>query len=276
MTKGKNTLGALAIALMLAAVMGAGVLYAAQSQPQAVGVSTAANNSQGEHEHDDADAAGGPRGIWVSGEGKLSVEPDVAILGLGVESTGQTVHEANTRAGESMDAVQQALTDSGVAEADMQTSRFNIYPRYEWRERTERGVQTSERVLVEYQVTNSVRVKIRELDEVGNIIDAVVSAGGNDVRIDHINFTVEDTTEQMAELRRLAVADAMAKAEHLAELGGVAVGKMLYISEGVNAPSPFEYSLRASPEFAAAASDAVISHGEVELSLRVQAVFAID
>ena len=78
---------------------------------------------------------------------------------------------------------------------------------------------------------------MRDLDTVGEVIDEVVTAGGDDVRISGIDFTLEDPKPKMAELRQMAVADAKAKAEHLAELSDVTVGRLIYISEGAAGPS---------------------------------------
>ena len=97
------------------------------------------------------------------------------------------------------------------------------------------GVRTSKEVLVGYRVRNSASAKIRNLDAVGEIIEEVVDAGGDSIRIEGINFTVEDPKPKMVELRRMAVADARTKAEHLAELAGVSLGELLFISEGAGA-----------------------------------------
>ena len=83
------------------------------------------------------------------------------------------------------------------------------------------GVRTGREVLTGYRVRNHATVKLRDLDSVGEVIDEIVIAGGDDVRINGINFTLEDPKPMMAELREMAVADARAKAGHLAELSEV-------------------------------------------------------
>ena len=223
-------------------------------------------------------------GIWVSGEGTISVAPDLALLDFGVETRSANVSEANSQASMAMDAVIEALKARGVKNEDIQTSRFSIYPRYDYIEEEKDGIRSNREVLVGYRVRNSGTVKLRDLDTVGELIDEVVTAGGDNVRINGINFTLEDPKPKMVELREMAVADAKAKAEHLAELSDVTLGRLIYISEGAAAPSVRDFTRESLREslglgfgYAASAPLAApsISGGEVTLSLSVQAGFAI-
>ena len=218
-------------------------------------------------------------GIWVSGVGTLSLSPDLALLELGVDTRAANISDANSQASASMDAMIEALKARGVKDEDIQTSRFSVYPRYEYVEEEVDGVRTGREVLTGYRVRNNATVKLRDLDTVGEVIDEVVTAGGDDVRISGIDFTLEDPKPKMAELREMAVADARAKAEHLAELSDVSVGRLIYISEGAAGPSNggfagggygFAYALE-SADLAAPS----VSGGEVSLRLVVQAGFAI-
>ena len=216
-------------------------------------------------------------GIWVSGAGTISVEPDLALLEVGVETRAANVSDANSQASTAMDAVITALKARGVKDKDIQTGRFSIYPRYDYVEEEVDGVRSSREVLVGYRVRNNATVKLRDLDAVGEVIDDVVTAGGDNVRISNISFTLEDPKPKMAELREMAVADAQAKAEHLAELSDVSVGRLIYISEGASSPSVRGFAERGY-DFAFASPAALappISGGEVTLSLSVQAGFAI-
>ena len=265
-----------AILIAVAAVIATfGVLSMDRSE-----VAMAARDGGGKVSQQSAHAAYGSdgTGIWVSGEGTISVAPDLAMLDFGVETRAPNVSEANSQASIAMDAVIEALKARGVNEEDIQTSRFSIYPRYDYIEEEKDGVRSSREVLVGYRVRNSGTVKLRDLDTVGEVIDEVVTAGGDNVRISDINFTLEDPKPKMAELREMAVKDAKAKAEHLAELSDVSVGRLIYISEGAAAPSVRSFA-ESSYDFAyampAAARAPSISGGEVTLSLRVQAGFAI-
>ena len=218
-------------------------------------------------------------GIWVSGQGTISLDPDLAMLDFGVEVNAPSVSEANSQAATAMDAIIEALKERGVKDEDIQTNRFSVTPRYRYVEEEMDGVRTGRDVLTGYRVRNNATVKLRDLDVIGEVIDEVVTAGGDVVRINRINFTLEDPKPKMSELREMAVADAKSKAEHLAELSEVSVGRLIYISEGAVAPSlggfgGGGFGLAYAQEAMALAAPSV-SGGEVTLSLSVQAGFAI-
>ena len=206
-------------------------------------------------------------GIWVSGQGEVTVTPDIATLRLGVDVQAASVADAQSQAAEAMDEVMEALTDNGVAEKDIQTQHFSIYPVTRWDKDDE------EQVIVGYRVTNTVSAKIREIDKAGTIIDAVAAAGGDFARIDGIYFSVDDPSAYYEEAREKAMADAKAKAEQLAELAGAMLGKATYISESSYAP-PTAYRGDVYEE-SAMAVETSISPGEMEISLSVQVGYSI-
>jgi len=209
-------------------------------------------------------------GIWVTGEGKVTVVPDITTLRLGIEAQEVSVAEAQTKASEAMNKVMAALTDSGVAEKDIKTQYFSIRQVTRWDNVKE------EEVVVGYRVTNMITAKIRDIDMVGPIIDAVAEAGGDLTRIDNIAFSVDDPTAYYEKARQKAMADVEAKAKQLATLAGVTLGKPTYISEGVQVP-PTVYPrvvYEAAPAPAPAPAPA-ISPGEIEISLTVQVAYAI-
>jgi uncharacterized protein YggE len=208
-------------------------------------------------------------GIWVSGTGEVSVVPDFATLRLGIEAQEPSVAEAQSNANDAMERVMAALTDSGVAEKDIQTQYFNIQKVTRW------DNTKQEEVVLGYRVTNMVIAKIREIDRVVAIIDQAASAGGDLTRIDSIGFSVDDPSAYHEEARQKAIADATAKAEQLADLAGVKLGKPTYISESARVPSPV-YDRGVFAEAAGApAVETPISPGEMEISLSVQLTYAI-
>jgi uncharacterized protein YggE len=215
---------------------------------------------------------GQQQGIWVTGEGKVTAVPDVATLRLGIEAQEATVAEAQTQASEAMGRVMTALEDSGVAEKDIQTQYFSIYKVTRWDE------TKNQEIVIGYRVTNMVTAKIRDIDNAGLIIDAVVTAGGDLTRIDSINFSIDDPSVYLGEARQKAMADVKAKAEQLASLAGVRLGKPTYISESSYLPSPiYPRVVYEMPPGAAAPAPVAppISPGEMEISLTVQIAYAI-
>lgn len=205
-------------------------------------------------------------GIWVSGLGTVTATPDVAVLTLGVEVQAATVVMAQGQAAIAMEAVMSELDGFGVAEKDIKTQYYNIYPVRRW----DNGKET----LIGYRVTNMVTVKIRDIGDTGAIIDAVVNAGGDYIRVNSIGFTVDDPSAYYEEAREKAMADAEAKAEQLASLAGVTLGKPTYISEG-GGYIPLPYDLFKSGLDVAVAPETPISPGETEIRLTVQVVYGI-
>jgi uncharacterized protein YggE len=209
-------------------------------------------------------------GIWVTGEGKVTVTPDIALLQLGIEAQQTTVAEAQAEAAVAMDKVMTALTDNGVSEKDIQTRYFSIYQVTRWDDFKNQEIVTG------YRVTNRVDAKIRDVDRTGAIIDAVAVAGGDLTRIDNISFSIDEPSRYYGEAREEAMADARAKAEQLADLAGVSLGKATYVSEGIQVPS--SYYPRYDYEMAvpsAAAVETSISPGEADIILTVQIAYAI-
>lgn len=208
-------------------------------------------------------------GIWVTGEGKVSVVPDVAILNMGVEAQAISVAEAQQQATEAMGAVMTVLDSYGIAEKDIKTRYYSIYPVKRW--------QNDEEILIGYRVNNMVTVKIRNMDDTGTIIDAVIEAGGDYTRINSISFTVDDPTDYYEDVRELAIEDAQEKAKQLAKLAKVDLGEPTYINEGsVYVPTPYDFYRGEAIPVPAPAPTTSISPGETEIRLTVQVVFSIE
>jgi hypothetical protein len=206
-------------------------------------------------------------GLWVNGEGKVTVVPDIASVQLGVEAQAVTVAGAQNEATAAMNRVMNALKAAGVAEKDIQTRFFNI------QKVTRFDPDKQQETVLGYRVTNVVNAKIRNVAGAGAIIDSVAQAGGDLTRIDSINFTIDDPIRFQDEAREKAMADAADKAKRLAELAGVKLGKAIFISESGVSPIP------PAPIFARAglAEDAgtSISPGEMEIVLNIQVVYGI-
>ena len=213
-----------------------------------------------------ADIATGPvNSISVSGSGQASGTPDVAYINLGVDTVdpdvGQAVENANTE----MAAIIAALTDAGVDPKDIQTTNFNVYPedRYD-----QNGQPTGERV---YHVQNSLTVTVRDISNVGTIIEAGLGAGADS--INGLNFGIDDTAELEQEARVNAIADARQRAEQLAAAFGVTLGDPIIISEvsGGYYQPPMPLAARD----AMGGSAAQITPGQLQVSVQVNVTFAI-
>lgn len=203
-------------------------------------------------------------GMWVNGHGEVSAAPDIATLQLGISAQRASVAEAQAEATTAMNKVMTSLKNGGVADKDIQTQYFSIQQVTRWDE------DKQQEIVIGYRVSNMVMVKIREIAKTGSIIDAVAVAGGDNTRIDNIGFSVDDPSPYRKEARDKAMADAKAKAEQLANLSGVKLGKPTYISESIS------YPVYQGPARAVEAAPVTpISPGELEISLDIQVVYAI-
>ena len=226
--------------------------------------------------------SGSTAGIQATGVGVVTVKPDIATMSLGVETIAATVTEARNEAAVAMDAMLAALRELNVADDDLATTFFSIQPEYTFDQVTEtlangERITRRERRLVGYRVTNTLSVTIRDLDNVGTIIDATVDAGGDATRLNSISFTVDDGMALEVEARTLALQDAVAKADLYASETGVSRGTLISIVE--TSGNQFANQARtesASLAFDGAAPPTQILAGEFEVRVSVRAVFAID
>jgi uncharacterized protein YggE len=210
-------------------------------------------------------------GLWVTAEGKVNATPDIALLDVGVEVQKEDLSEAQHQAAESMSSVMSVLKGQGIADKDIQTSQYSIYPIRNWDEKK------NQEYLVGYRVTNTVTVKIRKIDEAGDIIDKVTSAAGDDIRINNITFTIDDPTPYFKEARKKAVEYAMEKANQIADTAGIKVGKPIYISESTPYYQPVVRNYAKGMDMVESApAPTDISGGELELSVSIQIVYDIN
>jgi uncharacterized protein YggE len=181
--------------------------------------------------------------VTVSGEGHASVMPDQALLQLSVTRTAETAAAALTANSAAMKDVLQALKADGIAERDLQTSEFSIFPQYNQPDvRNNKPVAAA---IIGYQVSNGVSVKVRDLAKLGGLIDRTVKLGVN--QGGQVLFTNEDPKAAVADARRKAVQDAMEKARTLAEAAGLRLGPVVSIEEGgpraLPAPAPMRLAM---------------------------------
>lgn len=209
------------------------------------------------------------RKIHVTGNGSVVGEPDIATLNLGVSVEKKTVAEAREVAAVAMTAVIDALKARGIAENDIQTERFSIYPQYDY---TENG-----RVLRGYSVNNTVSAKVRELENLSGVIDDAAEAGGDIVVVNAIQFMIEDTTPLQTQARGLAVKDAAAKAQTLADASGVTLGKPITITETSHTTSPpIAFAREAAFAEDSALSSTPIEAGELTVTVNITIVYEIE
>lgn len=204
--------------------------------------------------------------ISVVGEGRLLVQPDVANVSLGVESTAPTLSEAQADASTRMQAVIDVLLAQGVARDDVRTSRLGVSPVYDTRDASQlRG----------YRAANSVQVTLRDLGRVGAVVDAVTAAGAN--RVDGISFAIDNPEAPKDRARALALANARAKAEQLAALAGLRIVGVKSIVEADPAARPMPAAREAAaPASVASAPPPPIEPGTQEVRTQLSVVYVVE
>ena len=213
-----------------------------------------------------ADEAKLPRTMSLSGHGEVRMAPDLAIVTVGVMSSAATAREALDANTKSMEGVMAALSDASIEARDIQTSNFSVNPRYDYGQNNAQPPK-----VIGYDVSNNVIVTVRKLDSLGAVLDQVVSSGSN--QINGIQFQVSKPEAATDGARKLAVVDALRKANVYAAASGVTLGQIVSLLEGggYQPPSPVFKSMRAE----GASADVPIAQGEQTIAVDVNFTWEI-
>ncbi|MEM9277367.1 MAG: SIMPL domain-containing protein [Pseudomonadota bacterium] len=205
--------------------------------------------------------------ISVTGTGSVSVAPDMAVVSVGVVREAKTARDALSQNNIAMAAVLKAMEEKGIAEKDLQTSNFNIQPRYFYPKRKANGEQPAPQI-TGYVVSNNLDIRIRDLDKTGEILDLVVTLGVNSGG--NIRFMNDDTSAILKKARIAAVKDAVDKAETLTEAAEVGLGDILNISENAHRPAPVPIAQARALAVQEDAASVPIAGGENSYRVNVQ------
>lgn len=192
--------------------------------------------------------------ITVTGEGSVFAVPDMALISMGASAEADTAKRAMDQTSAITSAILNQLTDTGVAERDIQTSDLNLMPL--WSNRT----SSENRPKIEgYQASNRVTVRVRDLDALGGILDAVLSDGAN--QLGGLQFLVSDPEPLLNE----------ARAELFAAAAGVQLGPLLSLNEGgAQMPRPEMMGMARMAD-----AEVPVARGETELRASVTLVYQI-
>ncbi len=207
------------------------------------------------------------RTITVNGMGTATGAPDLAQVSIGVNTSDASLQKAVADNAARMTQLLAALKAQGIADKDIRTVNYSVSTETPPQPKPVAGTESTAPV-VTYRVSNQVQVTVRDVAQLGDVLDKGVNAGANSVY--GISFSVADPSALEATARSNAVADAKARAESLAKLAGVTLGDVYSISESGAGPQP----LMRAATFAAAASTP-IQTGSFEVSASVQIVYLI-
>ena len=220
-----------------------------------------------EHHYIGRDAVYGNM-ISFTGEGKVYAKPDIALITLSVVTDGATVASVQDKNTKKMNSVIDFLKKSGIEDKDIKTTNYQLYPQYNYNYNSSKVPQ-----IIGYQITQSVEVKIRNLDKVGEILEGSVDAGVNQVF--SLYFKVDQDEALKSQARELAITDAKKKAVETAQQLGIRLGKLSGFTEGSSYPTPYPvYEKAAGMGGGGATPD--IQTGENEILVNVTLTYEID
>lgn len=200
--------------------------------------------------------------IVVTGTGLIATEPDMAVISLGVSREALHARDAMGDTSRAVTKVLTTLEAAGIEARDIQTSSVSLSPRWD---RSDRNAQPR---VVGYVVSNSLSIRVRDLDALGGLLDNVIGSGAN--QMNGLSFALADPRPWEDDARKIAVDDAIAKANVLASAAGVTLGPIRRMSEG-GATRPVTAQFR-QESFAA---DVPIAAGDVNVRASVTIVFGI-
>ena len=198
------------------------------------------------------------------GSGAASGPSDTAEVNAGVVTQAATASQAMSQNSAAMEQALKALTALGIADRDIHTTNVSIVP---LRAPPQTGRQQPSPV-VGYEVTNQVRVRVRNLAVLGRLLDTLVSQGAN--ALGGIAFSIADPTPLLEQARIKAIADARQKAQVYAAAAGVKLGRVIFIRD-TTAGLPRPMAARGMSSAAVP-----IAPGEQELEVSVSVTYALE
>jgi uncharacterized protein YggE len=213
-----------------------------------------------------ARVAAAPATVTVAGEGTAVGEPDIAVVGAGVEATAKTTQAALNAQNKAAAALLKAVRDQGIADRDIRTEHVSLSPVHDY--------QDGQSTLKGYRAAQSFSIKVRAVDRAGALLKAVTDATGDAGRIHSVVFDLDDRRPLQARAREAAHADAHDKAEQYARLSGHHLGRLVSLSEGGTG-----YVVPMPPVAADAPAEGVggvpLAPGEIRATASVTAVYEL-
>lgn len=207
--------------------------------------------------------------INVSGNGKLSVKPDIAYVTVGVQTTASTAAKAQAENSSKMSKLNTLLKQKwSIAEADIQTVQFYVQPNYKYDDKDGQKVTG-------YTAYHTLQVTYRDLSKLGELLDAAAAIGANN--LGSVNFSVEDPEKYQEQVMAKAMSEAASKASAIAKAANRTLGELLSVSEaGIAMPPVYLESQSGSAKMSdSTASNTAIEPGMVELSTNLNVQYAM-
>ncbi|MBL7053892.1 SIMPL domain-containing protein [Patescibacteria group bacterium] len=204
--------------------------------------------------------------IYIAGEGIVYAIPDTGLISISVITEKLTVELAMSENTAKMNKIISGIKKQRVKEKDIKTTKLNIYPKYNWEEK--------QRKLIGYEVRQTIKIKIRDLDKAGDIIQQATSNGANS--ISDLQFIIDNEDELKKQARTLAIKQAKAKAKEIGKELGVEIIRIVDFNESSTQPiMPMYRTKGLSYAMEDSTSVPQIETGENEIKVNVNITFEI-
>jgi uncharacterized protein len=204
----------------------------------------------------------------VSGIGKVTATPNIAIVTLGIESSNVSLKAAQNQVNTKSKALTDSLKKMEIGESDIKTTSYSVYPDYDYK--------VSPAKIVGYRVSTSYQVKVKDFDKVNDVLIKATDAGVNSIGGVEFDLSEEIKKEKIQEARTLAVKEAKEKASGLAKASGIILGKIINVSESQNGSVAYKsYALPVAGGGDTRKENADIQPGESEISVSVSLSYEV-
>lgn len=201
--------------------------------------------------------------ISVTGQGQVNVVPDMATINLGVLDTADTAQDAVSGMSVKIAAILETLSGAGLPEEDVQTNSLRVNAIQDYNSATGRSRITG------YSAQSTISIRVMDLGNLGIILDRALSDGAN--QLNDLQFDVAERAPHLDAARRLAVADAMAKAGVLSDAAGVPLGSLVSLTEGSVQPGPIMMEMSVARD-----AGIPVAAGDISISASVSMTYAIE
>ena len=204
--------------------------------------------------------------VNVSGEGKIKVEPDQALITISVETKGNDAADVKKENDKKMDAVLKLIKKANIAQQDFQTQRVSLNPNYDYEKKKNY-----------YLATQTVQILLKDLSKYDALMEGTVDAGIN--RINNVEFKTSKLLQLQSDARKLAIKDAKTKADDFVSVLGQKVGKAITISDnsaGYNPPPVLYRAMMKTESMSDSAQNETLAIGEIEIVVNVSVSFILE
>ena len=220
-------------------------------------------------DHDEMHGGNSAQGVTVQATGTVKVVPDGVSFNFAVSVLAQSSETAMSEASATAEKVRAALDAAGVAKDDIATQNVSVYPEY-------LSSSTGTQTLSGYRAQQVFTVTLRDTAKAGEVVDAVIAAGGNSLQVYGVTPTLLDTDAAVAQAREAAIKSAKAKAKDYASLIDAGLGSVVYVNEIASPSSPVPMLAGDSATASAPMEKTVINLGTQEVSVSVEVRWSLN